>query len=359
MADTPEGAERRYPDKYTQSFNRESLDLLLDSAKVGRPHLPTFARNLLRRVVEEGMLYGTETESSFSNLRTAKLNNGQMVFVSFGTRRHEPEGYMAVEVVNAPSSDQAILAAMTAKGAFPTDIKRLRQALRILEAPLKKTVAAHSRDAWKRLKAEGGPASPDALSFLGLHDIWSTLEYTVALLRHNKPEFDELSWEDQWALIEEACEKINEFLGSLQKLQAFLSYGVPSRKLTPSNKVPQRDVDAAVLRDVDGLTHREIGERLDISLSSDFQYRQSGHQTVRRAIERGRRILEAAFGKEGWQEQAEVMKAEKARRQSLSEEEQLQEWLAELMALASDVPLEKALIAFKAVFEEREPRRSE
>jgi transposase len=270
---------------------------------------------------------------------------------------------LAVEVVDAPSSDKAILAAMSAKAALPTDIERLRQMLRFVEPPLKDTVNKHQVEALDRFEAEDGPASPRSISLLLLSDTYSTLEYIVALLRHHRPGFDGLSWEDQMSLIEETSEKMNEFLGSLRRLQDFLSYGIPNRKLTPSIKEPQRDVDAAVLRDVDGLTHREIGKRLDVPLSSGSQYQQSGHQTVRRAIERGRRILEAAFGKEGWQRQAQAMKTEKAQRQSLSEEEQHVEWLAETLALYLDVPLQELLTpvreGVKEGFKEREPRRSE
>jgi len=363
MTDTPEGAERRYPDKYTLASNLDTLDLLFGSKKAGRPHIPTFARKLLRQVVEGSMLYGTAAESSFSNLRTVKLDNGQEVFISVGTRRSEPGGYMAVEVVDAPPSDKALLAAMSAKAALPTDIERLRQMLRFVEPPLKDTVHKNWVEAQDRIKAEDGIASPRSISLLRLYGTYITLEYIVALLRHHRPGFDDLSWEDQMSLIEETCEKMNEFLGSLRRLQDFMTYGVPNRKLTPSMKEPQRDVDAAVLRDVDDFTHREIGERLDIPLSPDSQYQQSGHQTVRRAIERGRRILEAAFGKEGWQRQAQVMKTEKAQRQSLSEEEQQVEWLAETLALYLDVPLEKVLTpvreGFKEGLKEREPRRSE
>src|SRR5215211_2647478 len=189
MTDTPEGAERRYPDKVTLASNRDTLDLLLGSKKAGRPHIPTFARKLLRQVVEGGMLYGTATESSFNNLRTVKLDNGQEVFISVGTRRSEPGGYLAVEVVDAPPSDKAILAAMSAKAALPTDIERLRQMLQFIEPPLKDTVHKHRVEALDRFEAEDGPVSPRSLSLLRLYDTYSTLEYIVALLRHHRPGF--------------------------------------------------------------------------------------------------------------------------------------------------------------------------
>src|SRR5215203_6028557 len=164
MTDTPEGAERRYPDKLTLASNRDTLDLLLDSKKAGRPHIPTFARKLLRQVDEGRMLYGTGTKSSFNNLHTVKLDNGQEVFISVGTRRSEPGGYLAVEVVDAPSSDKAILAAMSAKTALPTDIERLRQMLRFVEPPLKDTINKHQLEALDRFEAEDGPGSPRSTS---------------------------------------------------------------------------------------------------------------------------------------------------------------------------------------------------
>lgn len=80
---------------------------------------------------------------------------------------------------------------------------------------------------------------------------------------------------------------------------------------------------------------------MGIPLPPDFEVK-GEHQTVRKMVERGQRILEDAFGKEGWRERVEAMKNQKAWWQSLSAEEEYNEYEVERTALDLHIPIEEA-----------------
>jgi hypothetical protein len=164
------------------------------------------------------------------------------------------------------------------------------------------------------------------------------LDYVLLLLRHHRPEFDNLPHEEKLALITQTCAHVNEFLETLRKFMAFLEHGVPGRHLKSAVKDANRDVKAAVLRDVDKLTYREIGEELGLPLPKDFRDK-GDHPRVRQMVKRGRSMLECALGKEGWQEHIGRMKAEDKRRRSLSPVERDTEDTAESLG----IPYEEAL----------------
>jgi hypothetical protein len=109
---------------------------------------------------------------------------------------------------------------------------------------------------------------------------------TFDLLRYHRPGFDDLPAEERTNLVADACAHMNVFLEALRK-----------------------HIAAAVLRDVDGLTNREIGERLGIPLPTDFRIK-ADHPTVRKMVGRGRRTLKAALGEDGWKEHVRAMKEE-------------------------------------------------
>ena len=136
----------------------------------------------------------------------------------------------------------------------------------------------------------------------------------------------------------DACVHTNELLEALRKLVAFLEHGRISYRGPAALKVAGRDIEATVLRDVDGLTNREIGERLGVPLPTDFRIK-ADHPTVRKMVGRGRRALKAALGEDGWKGQAQGMKAE-AKRWSSKSEVQRQ---AELEAEALGVPYDEVV----------------
>src|SRR5215203_2800564 len=89
---------------------------------------------------------------------------------------------------------------------------------------------------------------------------------------------------------------------------------------------------------MDGLTNREIGERLCVPLPTDFQIK-ADHPTVRKMVGRGRRALKAALGEDGWKEQVRAMKEEAEAWRSRSPVQRQ----AELEAEALGVPYEEVL----------------
>jgi hypothetical protein len=81
-------------------------------------------------------------------------------------------------------------------------------------------------------------------------------------LRYHSPCFDELALDVRAGLIEETCSHINEFVEDLHKLMSFLEHSKPKRR----GSVASRDIKAAVLKELDGLTSRQITEVLCMNL---------------------------------------------------------------------------------------------
>lgn len=69
---------------------------------------------------------------------------------------------------------------------------------------------------------------------------------------------------------------------------------------------------------MDGLTHREIGQELGVPPPEDVGHK-GDHPAVRKMVRRGRAILAGALGEEGWRTQAEAMRIEAVRWNSLDE----------------------------------------
>jgi hypothetical protein len=96
--------------------------------------------------------------------------------------------------------------------------------------------------------------------------------------------------------------------------------------LTPAVKQAAKDVRVAEFQEVLGLSNKKIAEIIGV-LPPRKWHDKNDHPTVRQMGNRGREILEKAFGKEGWKEIAEDMRQEATEWESLSEEER---WLKRL-----------------------------
>jgi hypothetical protein len=156
-----------------------------------------------------------------------------------------------------------------------------------------------------------------------------SLRVLVALLKYYRPEFDKYSWEDQLALMERACDYVHGLVEAVRKLSAFLEYGTPSGLPNRAVETLDRDIQAAILKDVDDLTYREIGQELGIPPPRNVDIK-GDYSTARMAVNRGRKYLERALReKGGWSEQAKEMKAEATRWKLLSGKEKLRKTLAE------------------------------
>ena len=259
---------------------------------------------------------------------------GQIVWLKLDGPRSPERGYREISVSDEPlRTDAAILAALTALEGRPLDVVALRKVLaRIL--PLRgesffERFAKTLED--RQVREDLRPTLKD----LPHHQ---TLDYALMLLRYHSPGFDEMALEERADLIADTCAHINEFVEALHKLMRFLEHGKPNRRGPAATKVAARDIKAAVLREVDGLTNRQIAEVLCINTPSDFPIK-GDHPRVRKMVGRGRRALVAALGEEGWQAQVQAMKDEAQRWRSRSEIERR----GELEAEAFGVPYDEVL----------------
>lgn len=224
----------------------------------------------------------------------------QTVWISLDGPRSPGWGYQEVTVSEEPlRTDKAILAAVTSLEGRPMDIAALRKIL-------PEIVPSYGESVWDRwtevLKDE---RSKEVLRKLRHHQ---ALDYVLTLLRYHHPGFDDRPLEERTALIIETCVHVNEFLEVVRKFVAFLEHGTPGRRGPAATKVTARDVRAAVLKDVHGLTYRKIGEDLGIPLPPDFGLK-GDHPTVRKMVQRGRTVMEGALGEEGWRTHTEAMRA--------------------------------------------------
>lgn len=279
-------------------------------------------------------------------------NSRQVLWLQLKGDRSLDHGYREVRVSEDPlRTDKAILAALTAMEGRTVDTDRLRIALDRLKLPLEEPMWYQLHEALKELPILPRDRSQSFAEYMeqdrkqreeselvsGLRGAWF-LDYILLVLRYHRPEFDSLPEKETLDLIEQTCTYTDTFIEALRKLTDFLEYGEPGRRQKAAAMDADRDVKAAVRRDVDGLTYCEIGRELAIPLPKDFGYK-GDHPRVRQMVNRGRSLLKRALGKEGWQEHIKAMKAEAKRWNALDEIEQS----AESMSEHSGIPYEEAL----------------
>ena len=253
---------------------------------------------------------------------------GQTVWLQLDGPRSRERGYREISVSDKPlRTDAAILAALTALEVRPLDLGILREVLPEI-MPLR------GESFWDRWTGILEDRRTDGKLRTTLRELrhHQTLDYFLALLRYHRPGFDDLPPLERADLIAETCGHANEFLEALRKMVAFLEHGRPNRRGPATTRVTARDVKAAVLKDVDGLTYRKIGEELCIPAPANIVVK-GDHPTVRKMVGRGRMVLEAALGEEGWRRQAEAMRVEAARWRSISAAEQEAEIESEILGV--------------------------
>jgi len=298
------------------------------------------------------------------NLRRFTLENGQTVYVHLKGWRSQ-HGYKEIAVLTTRQAEQtlvasraqmAIISAATAMH-LPSplrgnkidaiDVSRLRGALAQIEGPLTKSVREHAIETAGKMQnaAEAGHDRQQSResrqrAFQFTQDLQvPSLEYVLALLRYSRRDFDTLPHRDQVKLILGTCEHLNEFLALLRKLVTFVEYGTPEGLSTKPVKDRNQDVKAALLREVAGLSYKEIGEELRIPLPPNSEIKGS-HDTVRKSVERGLNLLKQLFGQDGWRERRDSMKAEAEQYKGLSEEEQIVERMTESLRISREEALE-------------------
>jgi hypothetical protein len=247
---------------------------------------------------ENKMLYGES--------RPVRMPNGpQRIWLTVGTER-SPRGYRPVRVVDGPlPTHAAIFAALTALQAETIGEEDLDVVL-----PLAESDEPESHPVLlDLLENEGVEKAVEAYASARFP---TKFAYAKSLLRYYRPNFDDLPDEERQALIKRTCHLINENRATLRRLLDFVEYGTPGKKLVNPLENAGRDVRAAVLSDVEGISHTEIGEELGIARTENDLVK-GGHARVLKMVKRGRSILEKAWGREGWQEQVLCLQAERDR----------------------------------------------
>jgi hypothetical protein len=156
----------------------------------------------------------------------------------------------------------------------------------------------------------------------------------VALCRYRRPDFDACPLEEQLDLLNQHRKRINKFLEKQRDHVRFLEYGTTKGLPTRVVNLARDQVKAAVLKDVEDLSPREIADKLDVTLDEldEKRYEEGDSKipVVSGLIEDGQLLLGKVFrGEGGWQKRAERMKAEAERYRSLSAEDKEIEALAE------------------------------
>jgi hypothetical protein len=256
----------------------------------------------------------TKYRSEEDEIRPVRLKgSGQTFWLEFGRYRDDWAVPSVEGMVETQQQDVAILAALTVSEAELTDIERLsRDVLPRVKELLESGECTSMKDAFRSLSIPWpGEVSRDASK---LRDYWEPLLrsrefYITLLLEHFRPDLNSYPPDKQIELFKETCKQVNAFLRASRQLTNFLEYGAPNRDTRPEVENVVRDARAAVLRDGGGLTHRQIGEVLDVPLTA-YSRLKGGHDTVSKMVQRGRTILESAFGEEGWREKAQAIKAD-------------------------------------------------
>jgi hypothetical protein len=298
-----------------------SLEALIEGK--GRLDLTTLADLWLKKLVYTGLRetdpssgsipkewssYYPNAGSPFADIRPAKLEDSrEVIWLRVDGRRTE-RGFKSVTILSTPlRTDTAILAALTALEGNPPAPERLDdsavEAFLRLRQPTSGSIDMSEQE-WRK----GLLLTPK-------------LDYVVALLRHFRPEFDDLPRGDQVALVREACKRVNTFLEALQQLTAFLEYGSPGKDLRPAMEDVERDIRAAELQDIEGLSSVKLGQALGVEAPASDKFKRTNSRALHMA-KRGRRLLIDAFGNEGWQELVESKRTERNHFLSLDAEEQ-------------------------------------
>jgi hypothetical protein len=272
--------------------------------------------------------------------QAARIHNNQVIWLKL------KPGHREIEIFDKPfGNDKAIIAALTVLEAGTLKSGGLREAI-LLYLVIRD--AGHLPLSRLKEVLSDACAKDPSLQHAGSEDILdavfkgSALAYVEELLRYFRPSYDCLAREDQAALIEAACDRINKFHSATEELIRFLEYGAPRKKLKPGIKDVRRDIQAAILRRVENMSPQEIGIVLGARPPGLYDEIKKDHSTVRDWITRGEDVLKIAWGVEGWSERAQKMKAARERYQHLSEEERIIEDAAENLALYGGLPIGRA-----------------
>jgi hypothetical protein len=370
MGNIPEGREQKFrtalarlaeiQPSYVPDLTHGWLEVLND----GVPHATKLApRRAAGRRIRLPRDEGPIHTPPWTNAYPVKLNNDQVIWLHPSAHR-SVRGYKPIVVLDKQQREtRAAVAALTVLEGSISNPEELRNALllmadlspdtlekvwivdidesrfsgnyEIVIRELDKGADSHEKGSQKTADEKKWVRGLDKYARgLEKYRQLRSLSYLAALLRYYRPEFDQYSWEYQLALMERACIYLHKLLEAVRTFTDFLEYGTPDWGPNRSAKTPARDVRATILRDVDGLPYRLIGQELGILPPPDVHYK-GDYPTVRASVKRGREILEKALDKDEWSKQVETMKADAAWWKALSNKEKLRETLAEEFGIPS------------------------
>jgi hypothetical protein len=278
--------------------------------------------------------------------RRFRLNNGQLARLSF-KRERDNEYPHAVVSLDPPPTEQAIIAALVALYGKRVEEKNLRRVDRAL-------LGAHWYEQALEALAKGEPLpdDPPGADNVTPDDTLDGFRYLYVedLLRHYRPDFDNIPRWDQVALVTRVLEKTNEYLNALRALVLCVQHGHPYEGI-PNTPVKEaaRDVRAAELRDIEGLSYAEIGKRVDVGQTPSDKSKGDNTRVRTRVVPKGRAYFKQALGgEEGYWEYVNSRKAERKRRLSLEEDSRAIEDNAEILKL----PIERMRHIMTCTWEE-------
>ena len=256
------------------------------------PDINILASRWFERLAKEGMSPGWRKQSRAhgfeldappeGELHQVRLENGQVIWLVL-----YPWGIEVLE--DHRRTDLAVLGALAPLEAGEANVELIR----------------------KTLSSTGGSVD-DALRKFGDRKRRSEermLYFALALLRDRRADFDSLPPARQRELAAQTCEQLNEVCRAERKLARLLEFGsgVPDSKLVPMLKDAALNIRLAYLHDVEGRGYVELGAEFGIPQTErDKEKREN--QVVRKKVQRGRQLLDAALDG-GWD-------AEVARRRS-------------------------------------------
>jgi hypothetical protein len=139
------------------------------------------------------------------------------------------------------------------------------------------------------------------------------LEYGNNIIRQYQPDFDYTQSEEQAHFLLLTLERLNEVREKLQSFREYLRHARPNKtRAVAPVKEPERDIRAAILRDIINMSARDIGDTLGFKPPKDLHIKRE-NAAVRAAAGRGRQLLEYYFGVDGWRQKVERMREERAR----------------------------------------------
>jgi hypothetical protein len=172
--------------------------------------------------------------------------------------------------------------------------------------------------AWRTMRFSNGPSfitlarqrtgSLSTTPQLSVVVLWAT-----QLIEHYHPDFSDWPQEQRTDYLMRTLDKLREASKSVEGLQRHLEHAGPRKyRAVPSVRKPERDVKAALLREVLDFSTLRIGEELGFSPPAEPAIKRE-NPAVRMAIGRGLELLEHFFGVEGWQDKKRRMRDERAR----------------------------------------------